>query len=75
MLYGMAQTFLVDKKTDQLYHIPQDATVAVRIDGSALMKNAMFEIMLEAQDETVLTMIEDQIKKGGHILVQIKLGN
>jgi hypothetical protein len=62
-LYFVSQVFLVQKKNEHLYHLPKDATLALRIDGASLMKNALFEILLKANDKEVITLLEQEIKK------------
>lgn len=63
ILYGFGRYFLMDKSTDHLYHLPENATLALRIDGGTMAKSALFQILLESKDEEVLAKIEEQIEK------------
>lgn len=53
--------FLLTKPIENLYHVPTDATFAMRIDGTAVLKATAFSIILEANDPELIDIVNRQI--------------
>lgn len=53
--------FLMVKPIDNLHHVPTQATFAMRIDGTSLLKASAFSIILEANDKELIEAINVQI--------------
>lgn len=62
-IYFIAQSFLIERSEDHLKHLPENASVALRIDGASIIKNGFFEIVLQSKDEAVINLLEEQVSK------------
>jgi hypothetical protein len=55
--------FLLTKPIENLYHVPSEATFAMRIDGTTVLKSAAFSIILEANDPDLIDVVNRQINE------------
>jgi hypothetical protein len=55
--------FLMIKPIKNLQHVPTEATFAMRIDGTAVLKSSAFSIILEANDPDLIYAINTQINE------------
>ncbi|MFA7273995.1 MAG: hypothetical protein WC044_09005 [Crocinitomicaceae bacterium] len=62
-LYFAGREFLIEKPIENLSHLPSDATFAMRIDGSGVLKSTLFSVILEANDPQVIDAINFQINE------------
>jgi hypothetical protein len=62
-IFIVGREFLLIKPIENLVHVPQNATFAMRIDGTAVVKAAAFSIILEANDPDLIEVINAQINE------------
>ncbi len=62
-LYFAGREFLVKKSLENLNHLPDNATFAMRIDGSSVLKSTIFSTVLEANDPEIVDVINFQINE------------
>jgi hypothetical protein len=55
--------FLLTKPIENLRHVPTDATFAMRVDGTAVLKSSAFSIILEANDPDLIDVINQKINQ------------
>lgn len=62
-LFLLGSFFSIEKPIENLSHIPDNAILAVRLDGASVLKSTLFSILLEANDPEVIEVVNQQINK------------
>lgn len=62
-IFIAGREFLLIKPIENLAHVPENATFAMRLDGTALLKSSAFSIILEANDPDLIDVINAQINE------------
>jgi len=62
-IFIAGREFLLIKPIENLAHVPENATFAMRVDGSAVLKASAFSIILEANDPDLIDVINAQINE------------
>lgn len=58
-----SQAILESNTNENLHHVPEDATFAMRFDGREIAEKTLFSVFLESKDGDVLELLQEALKK------------